>query len=137
MNEISEFRQNVQDMFKNELGISFVPGLLDGPNQTMDWLGSVYVRRIQEDPARIAEQQVFLTMRVYAPFSSQGVISPSEPYDPAPLEEMASKILDAIARNQTGLGAWFQRVTAIDIDPETQGVQASILAYSSNPGIAA
>jgi hypothetical protein len=135
VNEISQFRRNVQEMFARELGIQVFPGLLEGPNQFGEWLGSLYLQRVQEDPARVAEQQIFLTLRVYAPFSSESVISPTGTYDPSPLEEMADKILAAIARNQTGLGAWYQRVTAIEIDPVTQGVQASLFAYSSNPGV--
>jgi hypothetical protein len=137
-NEISQFRQNLQDMFARELAITIVPGMLEGANDTFgETIGSVYVRRIQENPARVAEQQVFVILRVYLPFSSSAVVSQNQPLDPTPLEDMAGKILDAIARNQTGLGAWFQRVTAIDIDIEDQGVQAQILAYSQNDGVAA
>jgi hypothetical protein len=129
-----QFRQNVQDMFARELDVTFVPGLLEGPNQTPDWLGSCYLRRVQEDAMRVNEQQIFLVVRVFAPFTGQGTLQPTAPADPQPLEEMAMKIQAAISRNQTGLGAWFQRVQAIDIDPETMGVQASVFAYSSNDG---
>jgi hypothetical protein len=133
---IGEFRQNVQELFERELGFTFVPGLLEGPNNFGEWRGSVYLRRVQEDPARVAEQQIFLILRVFAPYTSEGSLSPNAPYNPFPLEEMAEKLLAVIARNQTGLGPWYQRVTSIDIDPETQGIQAALFAYSANSGVA-
>lgn len=136
METITSYRAAVQQAFADGLDIKFVGGRLEGPNQFGEWLGSVYLQRVQEDAARVAEQQIFLVVRVFAPFSSQGSLSPSEPYDPAPLEQMAEKILAVAAANQTGLGAWFQRVTSIEIDPVTQGIQAMVFAYSSNPGVA-
>jgi hypothetical protein len=138
MDDFTGFRQTMQEMFARELGITMVPGLLNGPNTTFgETIGSLSFRRIQEDPSRVAEQQLYLVLRVYPPFSEAAVISMNAPYDPTPLEQLAAQIVDAIARNQTGLGAWFQRVTAFDFDPEDQGLQATIFAYSSNPGIAA
>jgi hypothetical protein len=137
MSELAAFRANVQEMFARELGFPFVPGLMEGPNQagTGVWIGSVALMRVQEMPGRVMEQEVFLTIRAFAPFSGDALISPSLPYDPQPLEEMADRILAAIAGNQTGLGAWFQRVTAIDLDHATQGVQAQMKAYTANPGV--
>lgn len=132
MTTISEFRQNVQKVFEEGLKVQFVPGRLEGPNQFGEWLGSCYLERVQEDPARVDEQQIFITLRLFAPYVQQR--SPNEPYDPTPLEEMAEKILATIAANQTNLGAWYQRVRSIDFDPVSQGVQAQVFAFSGNPG---
>lgn len=134
--QLRVFRQTVQDMFARELKMKFVPGVFVGPNQSGDWIGSCALVRAQEDPARVAEQQILLRVRVFAPFDSSGTLSPDVPSDPGPIEDMADQVLQAIARNQTGLGAWFQRVMAIDIDPETQGLEATVFAYSDNPGVA-
>lgn len=134
--EIRTFRETVQAMFARELGITFVPGVMVGPNQSGDWRGSCALVRVQEDPGRVAEQQIFLRIRVFAPFDSSGTLSPNTPSDPSAIEDMADKVLQAIARNQTGLGAWYQRVTSIDIDPDTQGLEAQLMAYSDNPGVA-
>ena len=131
---LGEFRQNVQDQFARGLEVIFVPGLLEGPNQSGDWLGSCYLSRVSEDPARVDEVQIFVTIRVFAPYSQEGSRSPNVPFDPAPLEEVSEKIFAVIAANQTGLGAWFQRITSIEIDPVRQGVQAILMAYDRNPG---
>jgi hypothetical protein len=133
--EIRQFRQAVQDTFARELGFTFFPGVLIGPNQAGEWRGSCALVRIQEAPARPAEQQIFLRLRCFAPFSTQGTLSPNEPPDPGELEDMADKVLQVIARNQAGLGAWFQRITQIDIDPDTRGIEATVMAYSNNPGV--
>lgn len=134
--EFTIFRSNLQQMFSRELGMQMFPGLLEGPNEgTDEWRGSICWARVQEVPARVAEQQSYLIMRAWAPYTHEGSLSRRRPYDPTPLEEMADRILGAIARNQTGLGKWFQRVTAIDFDNEKQGLQATILAYSANPGV--
>jgi hypothetical protein len=132
---LSQFRQNVQDTLAAGLGVTMVPGLLDGPNQFGEWRGSVYVQRVQEDPSRVAEEQLYLIVRVFAPFSSEGVISPNNPYDPTPLEDMVDKLQQVVAANQTGLGAWYQRITAVEIDPVNQGLQATVFAYTDNQGV--
>lgn len=130
---ITEFRANVAKAFADGLEMKIVPGKLAGPNQTREWIGSCWLERVREDPARVMEQQVFIGLRCWAPFKAQK--SPVVPYDPTPLEEMAEKILYTIAINQTGLGAWFQRVTSILFDPDNQGLEASIFAYAANPGV--
>lgn len=133
---ISEFRENVQRVLAEGLGIRFVAGLLEGPNQSLEWLGSVYVRRIQEDPGRVAEQQIYLLIRIFRPFNGEGVLSPIEPYDTVELEEMAEKLMAVCAANQTGLGPWFQRMQSMEFDPATQGIQAQMMAYTANPSVA-
>lgn len=141
MADVGAIRQNVQDMLAGELGksltIKLVPGLLEGPNQwsAEEWIGSVSLARVQENAANVSELDVYLLARFFAPFSSQGTISPNEPYDPAKLEAMAVLVQQAVARNQTGLGAWYQRVTQIEFDNETQGIQATIFARTDNDGV--
>jgi hypothetical protein len=133
------FRSNVGAMLKDELGGMLIqPGLISGPNTTHgEWIGSLYLQRVQEDPARPAELQVFMIFRAYAPFDSSSVLNANVPFDPTPLEQMSNQIQQAFARHPTGLGAWFQRVTSIEFDVEEQGVQAQIFAYSGNPSQAA
>lgn len=135
--DYTAFRQNMQDVFAEELGAKMVPGILEGPNEwsTEKWLGSVAISRIIEDPRNVAQVQIYLLVRVFAPHRSEGQISPYRPFDPTPLEEMASKIQAVIKRNQTGLGSWYQRVTGLEFDHTDQGVQATVFAYSDNDGI--
>ena len=134
--DIKAFRENVQQAFAEGLGIRMVPGLLEGPNQTREWLGSCYVPRIQEVGSRVDEEQIFTTLRVFAPFRSEGVISPNLPFDPSELEEMANKIQAVSAAHQiTGFGAWTSRITSIEIDPVNQGIQAVLFSYDVNAGV--
>lgn len=137
--DFTAFRQNVQDMFGRELGehvpLAMQPGLLEGPNETRtgNWMGSVAIQRVIEDPRNVAQAQIYLICRVFPPFRAQ--VSPNKPYDPTELEQMATWIQDAVARNQTMLGAWYQRVTGIDFDVEDQGVQWTVFAYTDNDSI--
>lgn len=135
--DYTAFRQNVQDMFARELGMTMVPGVFEGPNQwsTEKWIGSVAIAKTNEDPRNVAQVQIYLLCRFFAPFRSQGSISPNEPFDPSQLEDMARQVEEAVARNQTGLGAWYQRVTGIDYDHNDQGIQATVFAYSANEGL--
>lgn len=138
MVDVGAFRQNVQDMFQRELTadgtpLQMFPGQLEGPNQgTGEWRGSVCLLRVQEDGRQVAQVQIYLRCRFWAPMTMSGQLSPNVPYDPAPLEAMAVKIQEAVSRNQTGLGAWYQRLTDIEFDNENQGIQATVFAYDSN-----
>lgn len=127
------FRSNVQAMFQRELGITMVPGVLDGKNDTFgEWIGSVAIQKVTEDPRNVNEVTVSLVCRFFAPFNMDATVSPNQPYDPSPLEAMAAQIQQAVEKNQTGLGAWFQRVTDIEFDLVDQGVQAMVFARAWN-----
>lgn len=132
--DFTAFRQNVQDMFQRELGVTMVPGQLDGPNQwsATEWQGSVVIAKFVENPRNVGEIQISLIARFFAPFSSQGQVNVNVPYDPTPLEQMAAQIQQAVQRNQTGLGAWFIRATGLEFDVEDQGIQVTIFALTEN-----
>jgi hypothetical protein len=133
--DYTAFRKNVQDMFQTNLGVTMVPGQLEGPNEwsATTWLGSVAIAKVTENPRNVAEVHIYLLCRFFAPYKPP--ISPNEPYDPAPLEQMAEKIQLLVRSNQTGLGAWFQRVTGLEFDLVDQGIQATFQATAENDGI--
>lgn len=129
------FRKNLQAALMEELGIKIIPGQLEGPNENREWQGSLVVARAVEDPRNVAQIQLYAYLRLWAPFEKGATRSPNLPYDPEPLELMDAKLRQAIQRNQTGLGPWYQRLQAVEFDVVNQGLQATIFAYSANAAL--
>lgn len=131
MSFLSDHRTLLAAALEKDLGIPIVPGLLEG-HQSYD-RGSLHVGRVQEVPGRVNEQQILSALRVFKQF--EPLIQSETPYDPSPLEELVDAIQASIHANETNFGPWFLRVISFTLDLPSQGVEAEILAYSSNFGV--
>lgn len=129
---MTSFREAVAAMLSAELGIDFVPGRIEGPVEGKD-LGCTFPLRVSEEQGFIQQQNLFVGVRVFKAARTRQ--SPSKAFDPAPLEELAEQIQLALAKHQTGYGAWFQRVTEIEFDSELRMVEAAVLGVQQNPAL--
>jgi hypothetical protein len=126
---LTDLRKAIADQLQNTLGIEFVPGKLEG-HQARD-LGCTFpVGRTEVGEGELPE---LLTVKVRIYQRYVAVRSPEQPADPAPLEELAVRLLTALDDIQVGAGGvWFFRVPEVEIDMDDQGVEATVVAVAAN-----
>lgn len=129
---LTGFREALQAQLADALGIPFKPGMLEGPIENMPALGCCWISRVNEVSGRVADEQIEARVRVYKRYEQQ--IDAETPIDPSPLEAYVEALQASVQAAQTGLGPWYQRLTAAQIDPATQGVEVTIVAWARNAG---
>lgn len=125
---LTTIRVGIQTELQRELGIRFVAGMLVGPIDTGN-LGCVWTPGVRER-ANVQEQDVILKSRVYLQWKP----TDETLRDPAALENLAETFLTALRDEQVNqYGVWMYRVAEIEIDLETNGIEATITAVRANP----
>lgn len=129
---LTSLRQAVAELLAAELDIEFVDGKLEGPVEGKD-LGCSFPVRLAEQADLIQAQDVFIGIRVFK--AARTKQTSARAFDPAPLEELAELIQQALQKHQTGYGAWYQRVIEVEFDHELRMVEALVLAPRDNPAV--
>jgi hypothetical protein len=132
MSTIGEFRQAIKEILARELEIDFVDGKLEGPVEGSD-RGSIFPLTKGENPEAVTEEMLYLVVRVFK--ASETRRATSTPYDPKELEDLAELVQKIVAKHQTGLGLWFQRVTQVEWDLDRQMIEALVLGVQANPAV--
>lgn len=126
---LTTFRKAVQDELAADLGITFVPGLLEGPIENRD-LGCVYAAGKSEVSDHVDDELIELRVRVFKRYQQQ--VDPELPLDPSALEALVESVQNALDDKQTTLGPWFLRVTRAEIDLEAQGIEVTVVGWQAN-----
>lgn len=111
-------------------GFEVVPGRLEGPMQDFE-RGSFWLSEVEEDEDNVDLQVLEGRLRVFLRFYERrgGDI---EPFDPAPLEEVAEVLQAGLRSIMTSAGPWFFRVTGWELLLEEQGVELGVRAWMEN-----
>ena len=132
---LTEIRQAVQDELAADMApIAFWAGRIDGPVEDRD-VGCVWVNTLAPTDDVIV-QAIDVRVRVFKLWRQPD----SYPaLDTSVLEDLAEQIQAAlndlrVAAAIRDAGAWFlQDMPSVEIDPETWGVEASVIALRHSP----
>src|SRR5215204_3921738 len=131
---LTTFREAVQTELQTDLGITFVGGTITGPVDDRD-IGCVWIASMQPMEDAVV-QAIDLRVRVFKLWR-QPDSYPS--LDPSALETLAEQVQASLVDIRASAtiratGVWFlQSVASVEIDPETYGVEAQIIAARQNP----
>jgi hypothetical protein len=126
---LTGFREAVQAELQVDIGIDFVPGVLVGPVEGRP-LGCVWCAGKKEADDNVGDEIIEVHVRAF-----QAVVLPQDPtvpVDPGPLEELADQIVAALKDKQTAFGPWFTRITELELDMETQGLEITLIGRQEN-----
>lgn len=131
MTVLTDIRELIRDTLAADLGLRFVDGRLDGP-QERGSLGCVWTDRVEEDEDDVNYAVVTVGVRVFLRYERSR--EPSKPIDPAPLEQLVEKIQLSLRAKHSATAANFLRVVSAQIDLERRGVEVSVRAWTENLG---
>lgn len=135
-NSLTDFRVNLQDYLQAQLGIEFVGGMIDGPVEDRK-IGCAWTASVEEWPDDVLLEQINVSVRIFLPWRQpQGTTNPTPAVrDLEQLAEDLQVILKPVQAAASGgtLGPWQFRLTGVEIDLETNGIEGSIQALQSNP----
>ena len=134
---VNELREAVRAELQADVGIEFVSGAIpedDVPVMRRD-RGYVWVDGFARDPDMAIWEETTVQARVYLQYVEAR--SDEEPVDPAPLEDLAEQLRDAL-QNKRSLTdssgtSWLLRFVSADLDYETMSVVATVMAGRPNP----
>ena len=127
---LTGFRQAVASQLATALDIPFVDGKLDGPVSRQD-LGCTFPGRTEELEGNVDIQQITVYVRVFKRMETNRR-NPQVPPDPEPLEAIADLIPASLDDIQTAAGPWYFRVVSVEVDMDTQGVEAVVVGWAQN-----
>jgi hypothetical protein len=94
--------------------------------------GFVYGIAKRENPDNVNEEQLEIGIRVFPNFQQKR----GHPRDATTFENVAETLQSSLKDKQTTLpqaaGAWFLRITEVDIDHERQMVEARVIVWQFN-----
>ena len=105
------FREHVATVLGAALGIDFVPGKLDGPQERRA-IACTFPIGIEEVSGQVDDEALYIGVRVFKTFRQKR--DQKAAIDPGPYEALAELVQTTMRSNQTAGGLWFNRVVAID-----------------------
>lgn len=128
---LTSIRQAIKTELAADLAVEFVDGKLEGPVERRG-LGCIWTDGVEEDEENVLYEWATVRARVFVPYFRDR--EPTNPTDPAELEQLAEQIQSSLQDKQaTQTGADFIRVTAVEIDMDRLSVTATIRCSMSNP----
>ena len=124
------FREAVAAHLAEALGVRFESGQIAGPIERRD-LGCSFPAFEEENSDNTIEEILTITVRVFQAYVQQ--TAAEKPADPAKLEGWSLAIKTALMEPWGSLGVWFARVTRVEYDMETQGIEVTIIGWQDNP----
>ena len=128
------FREHVATVLGAALGIDFVPGKLDGPQERRA-IACTFPIGIEEVSGQVDDEALYIGVRVFKTFRQKR--DQKAAIDPGPYEALAELVQTTMRSNQTAGGLWFNRVVAIDLSQidTAHMVEFTIMGRLENLGL--
>jgi hypothetical protein len=129
-NTLTSFRLALQAYLKTTFSFEFESGQLEGPIEDRT-VGCCWTVSVSEWPEDVQLEQITVGVRIFKQWQQQqGLPNPSI----SDLEDLAETLQEALKPVQTTLGsAWQFRLTQVELDLETNGIEGTIVALQPNP----
>jgi len=125
---LTSFRQNVQDGLAAALGIPFEGGIKEGPveDRTIGfcWIAGVRDREDGQSQEIELHAKILKQWRQRAEYGQRAF---------SELESFTEQLQAALRTVRTSYGPWDFRVAQVELIPEENAVEATILALDVNP----
>lgn len=129
---LTEFREAIQAQLEAAIGIPFVAGTINGPVGDRN-IGCVWVASVNNMDDLIDVQTIDLRVRAFRQWK-QETTPGYQPEHVEALETLAEQVQTGLAAIQASLASvWYFHVVGVELDLETMGVEASLIAYQQNP----
>ena len=126
---LTNFRAAVRDRLQTVTGIPMIDGYLEGPIETRD-LGCVWPVAKREDEDNAALERIELRARIFKRYVRS--TNPETPIDPSELEALAETVQGGLDDIQGSAGPWYFRVTGIEFDVVTNGIEFTVEGVQLN-----
>lgn len=127
---LTAFRNALMDQLATALGVEVVAGIINQPLEDRS-IACVWIASVGEVSDAVQLETIDARIRVFRQWKQQSTIDMAED-DVAALETLAETLQTTLKTIQTTAGPWMFRVTGVELDLGSMGVEAAVLATHEN-----